>query len=244
MKTVSQAEQALAQVAEQFSHWRQSRASIRERIPARTELLILDDWGLTPIQDEQRRDLLEILDDRFNAKSTVIASQLPINHWHDYIGDSTLADAILDRLVHNAYRLQLRGESMRKRQAISQDEAAGIPPSTQPTVTAKLRQEAKGKLESRSCWIMIDVLSVFRARSDTEGQEATALVLRLPCRRLGAVSKEAEIRIRALPLEDLEALGQAVLDPQTVAELMAWLEQREARLYDNFWLAGSFPQIA
>jgi DNA replication protein DnaC len=103
---------------------------------ARTELLILDDWGLTPIQDEQRRDLLEILDDRFNAKSTVIASQLPINHWHDYIGDSTLADAILDRLVHNAYRLQLRGESMRKRQAIPQDEAAGIPPSTQPTVTA------------------------------------------------------------------------------------------------------------
>ncbi len=103
---------------------------------ARTELPILDDWGLTPIQDEQRRDLLEILDDRFNAKSTLIVSQLPINHWHDYIDDSTLADAILDRLVHNAYRLQLRGESMRKRQAISQDEAAVIPPSTEPTVTA------------------------------------------------------------------------------------------------------------
>lgn len=99
---------------------------------ARTDLLILDDWGLTPIHDEQRRDLLEILDDRFNTQSTLIASQLPINHWHDYIADSTLADAILDRLVHNAYRLELSGESMRKRQAISQ----GNQHATQPTVTA------------------------------------------------------------------------------------------------------------
>lgn len=103
---------------------------------ARTDLLILDDWGLTPIQDEQRRDLLEIMDDRFNAKSTLIASQLPIDHWHDYIGDSTLADAILDRLVHNAYRLQLSGESMRKRQAIPLGEAAVLPPSSESTVTA------------------------------------------------------------------------------------------------------------
>ena len=103
---------------------------------ARTDLLILDDWGLTPIQDEQRRDLLEIMDDRFNAKSTLIASQLPIDHWHDYIGDSTLADAILDRLVHNAYRLQLSGESMRKRQAIPLAEAAVLPPPSESTVTA------------------------------------------------------------------------------------------------------------
>jgi len=103
---------------------------------ARTDLLILDDWGLTPIQDEQRRDLLEILDDRFNAKATLIASQLPIDHWHDYIGDSTLADAILDRLVHNAYRLQLSGESMRKHQAIPQGEATDLPPSSESTVTA------------------------------------------------------------------------------------------------------------
>lgn len=103
---------------------------------ARTDLLILDDWGLTPIEDEQRRDLLEILDDRFNTKSTLIASQLPINHWHDYIDDSTLADAILDRLVHNAYRLQLSGDSMRKRQAVSQGEKAVVTPSTEPTVTA------------------------------------------------------------------------------------------------------------
>jgi len=103
---------------------------------ARTDLLILDDWGLTPIQDEQRRDLLEILDDRFNAKATLIASQLPIDHWHDYIGDSTLADAILDRLVHNAYRLQLSGESMRKQQAIPQGEATNLPPSSESAVTA------------------------------------------------------------------------------------------------------------
>ena len=103
---------------------------------ARTDLLILDDWGLTPIQDEQRRDLLEILDDRFNAKATLIASQLPIDHWHDYIGDSTLADAILDRLVHNAYRLQLSGESMRKHQAIPLGEATDLPPSSESTVTA------------------------------------------------------------------------------------------------------------
>jgi len=103
---------------------------------ARTDLLILDDWGLTPIQDEQRRDLLEILDDRFNAKSTLIASQLPIDHWHDYIDDPTLADAILDRLVHNAYRVQLSGESMRKRQAIPQGKAADLPPSSESAVTA------------------------------------------------------------------------------------------------------------
>jgi len=103
---------------------------------ARTDLLILDDWGLTPIQDEQRRDLLEIMDDRFNEKSTLIASQLPIDHWHDYIDDPTLADAILDRLVHNAYRLQLSGESMRKQQAIPQGEATDLPSSSESAVTA------------------------------------------------------------------------------------------------------------
>ena len=81
---------------------------------ARTDLLIIDDWGLTPITDEGRRDLLELLDDRFSIKSTLITSQLPVEHWHDYIGDSTLADAIMDRMVHNSYRLTLDGESMRK----------------------------------------------------------------------------------------------------------------------------------
>jgi len=84
---------------------------------ARTDLLVLDDWGLTPLNDEQRRDLLEILDDRFNTRSTLVTSQLPIPHWHDYLGDPTLADAILDRLVHCAYKLSLSGESMRKHTA-------------------------------------------------------------------------------------------------------------------------------
>ncbi len=92
---------------------------------ARTDLLILDDWGITPISDEGRRDLLEVFDDRFNIKSTLIASQLPVEHWHDYIGDSTLADAILDRLVHNSYRIILAGESMRKQHcAITQEEVS------------------------------------------------------------------------------------------------------------------------
>ncbi len=92
---------------------------------ARTDLLILDDWGIRPINDEGRRDLLEVFDDRFNIKSTLIASQLPVEHWHDYIGDSTLADAILDRLIHNSYRITLAGESMRKQHcAVPQNEVS------------------------------------------------------------------------------------------------------------------------
>jgi len=83
----------------------------------RTELLILDDWGLAPLTDTQRRDLLELLDDRHGCRSTLVTSQLPVDHWHDHIGDPTLADAILDRLIHNAYRITLKGESMRKRTA-------------------------------------------------------------------------------------------------------------------------------
>lgn len=82
---------------------------------AKVDLLILDDFGLTPLTDQTRRDLLEILDDRYDKKSTLITSQLPVEQWHDYLGDPTLADAILDRLVHNAYRLNLTGESMRKK---------------------------------------------------------------------------------------------------------------------------------
>jgi DNA replication protein DnaC len=81
---------------------------------ARVQLLILDDWGLAPMTAEQRRDLLEIVDDRHGRASTIITSQVPVEHWHDVIGDPTLADAILDRLVHNAHRLVLKGESMRK----------------------------------------------------------------------------------------------------------------------------------
>lgn len=82
---------------------------------ARTNLLIIDDWGLSTLTDEQRTDLLEVLEDRHNDQSTIVTSQLPVKHWHETIGNATLADAILDRLVHNAYSIELKGESMRKK---------------------------------------------------------------------------------------------------------------------------------
>ena len=81
---------------------------------AKTDLLVLDDWGLTPMTDPQRRDLLELLEDRYGRKSTIVTSQLPVTSWHEAIGDPTLADAILDRIVHNAHKIELKGESMRK----------------------------------------------------------------------------------------------------------------------------------
>lgn len=84
---------------------------------AKTDLIILDDWGLAKLNVEQRRDLLELLDDRHTSRSTLVTSQIPVDHWHEIIGDPTLADAILDRLVHNAYRIHLKGGSMRKRYA-------------------------------------------------------------------------------------------------------------------------------
>ena len=84
---------------------------------AKVNLLILDDWGLEPLTQSQRNDLLEIMDDRHNQSSTIVTSQLPVSKWHDSIGDATLADAILDRLIHNAHRLELKGKSMRKNQA-------------------------------------------------------------------------------------------------------------------------------
>jgi DNA replication protein DnaC len=83
----------------------------------RADLLILDDWGLSVLTAPERRDLLEILEDRHGRASTIVTSQVPVDTWHEVIADPTLADAILDRLVHNAHRLQLAGESMRKRNA-------------------------------------------------------------------------------------------------------------------------------
>jgi DNA replication protein DnaC len=80
----------------------------------KTDLLILDDWGIQPLTRSQRNDLMEVIEDRHDRRSTLIASQLPIDHWHDYIGEATLADAILDRLLHGAHRLKLTGESMRR----------------------------------------------------------------------------------------------------------------------------------
>jgi DNA replication protein DnaC len=82
---------------------------------SKTRLLLVDDWGLKPLVNEQSHDLLEILEDRHGLRSTLVTSQLPVEHWHEIIGNPTLADAILDRLIHNAYRINLKGESMRKR---------------------------------------------------------------------------------------------------------------------------------
>ena len=80
-------------------------------------LLILDDWGLEPLGAEQRHDLLEIVEDRYGRGATLITSQVPVDRWHDLIGDPTIGDAILDRIVHNAHRVQLRGDSLRRKKA-------------------------------------------------------------------------------------------------------------------------------
>ncbi len=84
---------------------------------AKTDLVVLDDWGLAPLADADRLEVLEILEDRHEVRSTMVTSQLPVDAWYEAIDHPTLADAILDRLVHNAYRLALKGESMRRKKA-------------------------------------------------------------------------------------------------------------------------------
>lgn len=84
---------------------------------ARTDLLILDDFGLKPLPQQERHDLLELIEDRHGLRSTLITSQLPINAWHEYLNDPTVADALLDRLTSSAHRLELKGDSLRKRNA-------------------------------------------------------------------------------------------------------------------------------
>ena len=81
---------------------------------AKTDLLIIDDWGLSVLTNQERTNMLEILEDRHEIRSTIVTSQLPIEHWHETIGNPTRADAILDRLIHNAHKIQLKGGSMRK----------------------------------------------------------------------------------------------------------------------------------
>src|SRR5438552_7645586 len=90
----------------------------------RTRLLIIDDWGPEPLNAEQRRDLLEIVDDRYDRGALLITSQVPVNRWHEVIGDPTLADAILDRIVHRAHRIDLKGPSLRRRLVASESSAA------------------------------------------------------------------------------------------------------------------------
>ena len=86
---------------------------------SKMDLLVLDDWGTARLTDEQRHDLFEIIEDRYDRRSTLVAGQLPVKHWHEVIGDPTLADAILDRLIHNAHNITLKGESMRKKRKVA-----------------------------------------------------------------------------------------------------------------------------
>jgi DNA replication protein DnaC len=85
---------------------------------ARTDVLVVDDWAMSPLNETERRDFWEICEDRYQTRSTILTSQVPVANWHEQIGDATVADGILDRLVHNAHRIELKGESMRKVKAV------------------------------------------------------------------------------------------------------------------------------
>jgi DNA replication protein DnaC len=91
----------------------------------RTDVLLVDDFAMAPLNDGERRNFLEICDDRYGRRSTVLTSQLPVASWHAQIGDPTIADSILDRLVHNAYRIEMNGESMRKKKKDAAAEPIG-----------------------------------------------------------------------------------------------------------------------
>jgi DNA replication protein DnaC len=82
---------------------------------AKVQLLVLDDWGTHSLTDQQRRDLLELFEERYQRRSTIITAQLPVSGWHQMIGEPTIADAILDRIIHNAHRIDIKGESMRRK---------------------------------------------------------------------------------------------------------------------------------
>ena len=89
---------------------------------SRIDILLLDDFAMAPLKDAERRDFLEICDDRYQRRSLILTSQMPVAHWHEQIGDPSIADSILDRLIHNAYRIELKGESMRKKRRKPGDE--------------------------------------------------------------------------------------------------------------------------
>ena len=82
---------------------------------SRLDVLVIDDWAMAPLAETERRDFWEICEDRYQTRSTILTSQLPVARWHEQIGDPTAADGILDRLVHNAHRIEMRGDSMRKK---------------------------------------------------------------------------------------------------------------------------------
>ena len=108
-------------------HAQSNRSTFLKQL-AKVDLLYIDDFGLSPLTDQSKRDLLEIMDDRYDKKSTLITSQLPVEKWHAYIDEPTLADAILDRLVHNSHRLNLKGGSMRKRKPATQHHDGSVHP--------------------------------------------------------------------------------------------------------------------
>jgi DNA replication protein DnaC len=93
---------------------------------ARCDLLVLDDWGIAPCTDQQRRDLLEIIDDRYGRRSTLVAAQVPTEKWHEVIADPTIADAILDRILHNAYKIGTTGKSVGKGRAFRERRARRV----------------------------------------------------------------------------------------------------------------------
>jgi DNA replication protein DnaC len=95
---------------------------------SRVDVLVVDDWAMAPLQESERRDFWEICEERYQTRSTILTSQIPVAQWHEQIGDPTIADGILDRLVHNAHRIELHGESMRKTKTLKSEK--GKPPSS------------------------------------------------------------------------------------------------------------------
>jgi DNA replication protein DnaC len=106
---------------------------------AKTDLLLIDDWGLAPLGDPERRDLLEVLEDRYGRRATLVTSQLAVEHWHELIGDPTFGDAILDRLVHHAHRITLHGQSMRRQNASEPAPPASLKKTTMKKTTITKR---------------------------------------------------------------------------------------------------------
>ena len=91
------------------------KSTVRNARVSRIDVLVVDDWAMAPLSEPERRDFWEICEDRYQVRSTVLTSQLPVSRWHEQICDPTLADGILDRLAHNAHRIEMRGDSMRKK---------------------------------------------------------------------------------------------------------------------------------